>query len=260
MKLIDIHVHLHVDDPAMDRHVEQACAKGVSAVLAHAVPNDICPPLGDNEHVLAAVKKHPGVVFGSMQIDLRNGTERSIETVRRYAGEGFKCVKMYPNLGFDPADPAHDPVWAQIEAHGLMCLPHCGFIQISPIHPKMSLSSTTACPFHFERAARMFPGIQFVMAHFGGAATYLQTVVLCLRLPNFHADCTPGQGTWVWKCRMPGITDMPFDHFLWGTDSGPDAIEGSVAFWDETFDDLGIGAEDRERFYHGNAEALLGIA
>jgi len=259
VKRIDIHVHLHMDDPLMDRHVEQAGEKGVTALLVHAVPNDICPPLGDNEHVLAAMRKHPGVVFGSMQIDLRRGAALCVETVRHWAGEGFKCVKMYPNLVFDPADPRHDPVWAEIEARGLLCLPHCGYIQISPIYPTMSLTSLTASPFHFERAARMFPGIHFIMAHFGGAATYLETLVLCQRLANFHADCTPGQGTWVWKCRLPGIEDMPFDHFLWGTDAGPEAIDGSAAFWDGTFDDLGVAAEDRQRFYYDNAAALLAV-
>mgnify|MGYP001026996281 CR=1 FL=1 len=260
MRLVDIHVHLRIEDPLMDRHVEIAQEKGISALLVHGAPNDICPPLGDNEHILAAMNKHPRYVLGSMHVDLRNDSSQTIETIRRYAGEGFRCVKMYPNLGFDPADPAHDPVWEAIEEHGLMCLPHCGYISISPIYPKLSLTSLTASPFHFERAARMFPGIQFVMAHFGGAATYLETLVLCMRLANFHADCTPGQGMWVWKRHLPGIEDMPFDHFLWGTDEGPEAIDESLAFWNDTFDTMDIGQADRERFFGGNAATLLRLS
>ena len=166
MPYIDIHVHLHMDDPLMDRHVEQALAKSVGGLLVHAVPNDICPPLGDNDHVLAAMRKHPGMVFGSMQLDLRDDPAKSIETIRRYAGEGFTCVKLYPNLGFDPSDPRHEPVWAEMEKHRLLCLSHCGYILISPIYPRLPLSSLTASPMHFERPARMFPGSQINTAGF----------------------------------------------------------------------------------------------
>ena len=255
----DIHVHLHMDDLLMDEHVEIARSKGVSGILVHGVPNDLCPPLGDNDEVPAAMEKHPDFVCGSMHIDLRNGVEKNIDIIRRYAEQGFKCVKMYPNLGFNPSEPIHDPVWAEIEKQGLMFLSHCGYISISEKYPRLSLTSVNSSPYSFERPARMFHGINFIMAHFGGAPTYLETIILCMRIPNMYADCTPGQGTWVWQRRLPGIEDMPFSKFLWGTDSTHEAIDGSFKFWQETFDDMNISEEDRDLFYRTNARKLLNI-
>ena len=63
---------------------------------------------GTNEWVLRAVRKHPGRLYGSALIDLRDPAKKSIATVKHYAAEGFKSVKMFPNLGFDPNDKS-DP-------------------------------------------------------------------------------------------------------------------------------------------------------
>lgn len=87
-------------------------------------------------------------------------------------------MKMLPNLGFDPNDEIHEPVWEAIEAHGLACLSHCAYVAHGIDTGRMQLSSLTASPFHFEVPARRHPGINLIFAYFGGGATYLGTITL----------------------------------------------------------------------------------
>ena len=43
------------------------------------------------------------------------------------------------------------------------------------------------------------------------------------------------------------------------TDEGPEAIDGSLALWTETFDGTGIAGEDRRHLFAGNAARVLGL-
>ena len=265
MEYIDIHVHVCSEDPYLDRHVKAAEECGVRLLLCHAVPEEPrIGGLGDNRAVLEAVRRHPGVVVGSLCLDLRLPVEKNLDTLRRYADAGFRCVKLFPNLGFDPSDARFDPVWEEMENRRMLCLSHCGYLAPAPDAPRFPFSSLTATPLHYERPARVFPGINFIMAHFGGMPNYLETIMLCTRLENFYADCTPGQGRWIWQMRLPGIESMPFERFLWGTDmvvadDPAGRIRSAIDFWNRLFDEMGIGEKERRLFFHDNSARLLGF-
>ncbi len=270
MEKIDIHIHPKTDpDPTMDDYVRIMDEHDVAAALVHAYPSDIFGSLWgislptsdttDNDIVLAICEKHPERLYGSMYIDLREAPERNIKKVEHYAAAGFKCVKMYPNLGFDPNDEIHEPVWEAIEAHGLACLPHCGYIAHGVGTGRMRLSSLTASPFHFEVPARRHPGINFIFAHFGGAATYLETITLCERLDNCFADCCPGWGKWIWEHRMPGLEDLPMTKLLYGTDTIGEGYSKDEKWWAELLTDMGRKPKELEQFFYGNAAKILGI-
>jgi len=131
MKKIDIHIHPKPEsDPTLDDYVRIMDEHDVAAALVHATPADLWGehPVPTDDAVLAACQRHPERLYGSCYIDLREAPERNIRKVECYAARGFKCVKMFPNLGFDPNDEMHEPVWEAIEAHGLACLPHCGYV------------------------------------------------------------------------------------------------------------------------------------
>ncbi len=264
MQKIDIHLHTTRESgDNMDAYVRLMDEHGVSAGLVHAIPHqhwsdDYPPDYDDDQAVLSACQRHPGRLYGSVYLDLREAREVNIQKIERYAAEGFKCVKMFPNLGFDPNDEIHEPVWEVIERLGLACLSHCGWLMPSSRHPGMRLSSLTASPFHFEVPARRHPGINFIFAHFGGGATYLETITLCERLPNCFADCTPGWGRWVWAHRLPGLEDFPLDHFLYGTDNTPQGdYSQDERWWRDLLADMGRTAEEIELFFSGNAARIL---
>ena len=109
MMKIDIHIHPKPDsDPALDDYVRIMDEHDVAAALVHGAPTDLLGASvespSSNEAVLAACVKHPDRLYGSCHIDLREAPERNIRKVKHYGAAGFKCVKMFPNLGFDPND------------------------------------------------------------------------------------------------------------------------------------------------------------
>jgi predicted TIM-barrel fold metal-dependent hydrolase len=266
MKKIDFHLHATPQSgPRMDDFVRIMDEHSVVAGLVHAYPGDLwfnqgAPGYYDDEAVLAACEKHNGKLFGSVYIDLRESRERNIRKIEQFAAVGFKCVKMFPNLGFEPNDEIYEPVWDVIEHLHLACLSHCGWLQPSESNPKIRMSVATASPFHFEVPARRHPGINFIFAHFGGGATYLETITLCERLPNCFADCTPGWGRWVWAHHMPGLDDFPFLQFLYGTDNVPQGdYTQDEQWWIEILHGMGRTQADIENFFYGNAARILGI-
>ena len=267
MVKIDIHIHPKPDsDPGLDDYIRIMDAHDVAAALVHATPADLfgdgdsSPSSNENEAVLVACQRHPGRLYGSCHVDLREPPERNINKVRRYAEAGFKCVKMFPNLGFDPNDEIHEPVWEAIETHGLACLPHCGYVAYGVDTGRMRVSSLTASPFHFEVPARRHPGIDFIFAHFGGGATYLETVTLCERLDNCFADCCRGWGRWVWEHRMPGLEDFPMEKFLYGTDNMGESYSENEMWWTQLLTSMGRTPEELELFFYGNAARILEIS
>jgi len=254
MKKIDIHIHLAKDDPSMDTYIKLMDEHDVEACLVHALMR----PAGGNEAVLKAVKAHPDRLYGSVHVDLRNPVYECIDLVRQYKDEGFKCVKMFPNLGFDPNDEEYEPFWQVVEELGLMCLSHCGWLAHAQDRRERR-SSLTASPFHFEIPARRHPGINFIFAHFGGGATYLETVTLLSRLPNCYADTCRGWGVWVWEQRMPGLQGLDFRHVLFGTDTIGEKYGEHEQWWRKTLLDMGRTEEELKLYFYENNAKLLGL-
>ncbi len=256
MKKIDIHTHLPKDDPEMEGYLSIMDRFEVVAALVHAVPAEG----RDNADVLRAVKAHPERLFGSVHVDLREPVEECIDLVREYAARGFRSVKLFPNMGFDANDEHLEPFWAVVEELGLMCLPHCGWLLHRKERAQARLDSLTATPFHFEVPARRHEGVRFIFGHFGGAASYLETIVLCSRLPNAFADTCPGWGRWVFQNRLPGLASLDFAHVLYGTDNAGERYGEDAKWWTETHRAMGRTEEDIERYFYGNAARLLELS
>lgn len=258
MRIIDIHTHCtRPADPLMDDYVKTMDEFGVEVALVHALELNMFHPIGANEDVRRAVERHPGRLYGSGYIDLRNRVDENIKAVEQYAKWGFKSIKVFPNLGFDPNQEKHEPVWAAVEAHHLNCLSHCGWL--GPMTDKRWVSSITSSPFHFEVPARRHPGTNFIMGHFGGGATYLETVVLTSRLDNVFGDVTPGWGRWVFENKMPGLKALNFKQILYGTDNMGKKYGEDIAWWTKTLRALGCTREDLTNFFYNNGARILGL-
>ncbi|MFC1582332.1 amidohydrolase family protein [Planctomycetota bacterium] len=261
MKKIDIHLHPVKDDPGMDKYVEAMEKGDVVAGLVHGLPKNWGDTPGDsNKDILEACEKHPGKLFGSLCVNFRDPIDEIIAEIKDYAAGGFKSIKLFPNYGFDPSDEAFDEIWEVVEELGLMCLSHCGWLGDCN-NPTKNVDQMTARPFAFERAARNHQGIDFIMAHFGGAAFYLETCVLTLRLKNFFADTCPGWGKWVFEQKLPGLYGLDFSKIMYGTDNIGTWGEynDDVGWWTGVHKAMGRGPEDLERYFYGNAAKLLGI-
>jgi len=258
MKKIDLHLHVLEGDLLLDRYIESMDKGDVLCGLVHGLPGW---GYGANKQVLKACEKHKGRLFGSVCLDFRSPEAEVLAELKEYAAAGFKSIKLFPNYGFNPSDPRFDRIWDKVEELGLMCLSHCGWLGLGP--PIRDVDQLTARPFCFERAARNHQGINFIMAHFGGAAYHLETCVLTLRLKNFFADTCPGWGRWVFEQRLPGLTGLNFAKIVYGTDNcgvgGVEAYLEDERFWTATHTAMGRSKEDLERYFYLNAAGLLKI-
>ncbi|MBN1676036.1 MAG: amidohydrolase family protein [Kiritimatiellae bacterium] len=254
MKKIDIHIHLQKDDPTLESYLAHMDAHEVEAALVHATSRE---EVG-NEAVRKAVSAHPDRLYGSVYVDLRRPVYACIDLIKEYRAHGFKSIKLFPNLGYDPNDEQFEPFWQAVEDLGLMCLSHCGWLAPAP-DKRERRSSLTATPFHFEIPARRHPGINFIFAHFGGGATYLETVTLLSRLKNCYADTCRGWGVWVWEQRMPGLKGLDFHHVLFGTDSIGAQYGEHEKWWTQTLLDMGRSEDDLKLYFYENNARLLGL-
>ncbi len=255
MKKIDIHMHVPPNDPTLEKYLRIMDKHEVEAALVHATPFE-----GQgNDDVLRAVKAHPDRLFGSVHADLRRPIRECNSIVRRYADEGFRSIKLFPNLGFDPNEERFEPFWAVVEKRNLLCLSHCGWLTDKGPFAGQRITSLLSTPLHFECPARRFPGIRFIFGHFGGGASYLETITLVTRLANCYADTCPGWGRWVFEQRMPGLGTLDFSKILYGTDGAGDAYSRQERWWNKTFLSMHRTREDCRRHMYDNAAALLGI-
>ena len=157
MKKIDVHTHISREDPTMDTYVASMDRHDVEKILCHGwAARDYGFAL-DNDDVLRAMQRHPGRILGSAYIDLLRPLPACLDDVDRYADAGCVCVKLFPNYGYDPNDERFEPFWQRVEARGLLCLSHCGWLMPNAANPQMRIQSITATPFHFEVPARRHP-------------------------------------------------------------------------------------------------------
>ena len=257
MKKIDIHTHIDVKDPTMDTYVGTMDRLGVERILCHGWPAKEFGFSTGNEEVMRAADRHPGRICGSPHVDLREPVGDCVDAVKRYADLGCVCIKLFPNLGFDPNDEHLEPIWQTMEDRRLLCLSHCGWLMPSKANPQMRIQSLTSTPLHFEVPARRHPGINFIFGHFGGGFSYLETVTLLTRLPNCYADTCPGWGRWVWQSRLPGLEAAPMSRILFGTDGAGETYDKHEEFWAQTFRSYGRSVSDIEDYFYNNAARLL---
>jgi len=254
MQKIDIHIHPRRADPFLDKYIDIMAKYDVVAALVHG---SISFGEGTNEEILKAVKKHPKQLYGSVYIDFRFPVKKCVDLLKKYSDEGFVSMKLFPNFGYEPNDDKFEPIWNELEKRKMICFPHCGWLG----YDKKTINTTTgvASPYHFELPARRHPGINFIFAHFGGAATYIETIVLTSRLKNCFADTCPGWGTWVFENNMPGLESLFKDRIMYGTDNAGENYGKDGIWWPKKLKTLGYKKEDINKFFYLNAAKLLGI-
>jgi predicted TIM-barrel fold metal-dependent hydrolase len=245
---VDIHNHLW-SDPTGDKRVAEMDRFGVEVTLILAVP-PIGQDLGANVDVLSAWRRHPQRLVPGVYLDPRQGAG-AIAELRRYHAAGVRVVKLFPNFGYYPDDDACRPFFDAVEELGLGVLSHCGWLAPSP---GLDSAAYYSHPGRFELVVRRHPRTPFIMAHLGGIAGYLETVMLTTRAPNVYTDTAPGQGLLVLRRGGPMAGAVPPEKLMFACDE-PD-LGGYLPKYQQALADQGYGPHFDKIFY-ANARAWL---
>ncbi len=258
MKKIDVHQHLFVQkDPQGTELINSMEENDIEKCVLHGCPSEIFPYLGDNRQVLKVCNRYPDRLIGSLYVDPRN-TKTAEKLIKDYHAEGFKCVKMFPNLGFYPEDPELYSVFELIGNLGMMVLLHIGWLAIPEGVGKISVSSKYANPVFIESLARLFPETIFILAHLGGMCYYHEAIQLSREHKNIYMDSSGRYAQSIIICMKNMIPLIDFDKVLWGLDGEPRKYKENIESWQKILVKLGLG-ELTDRIFYQNAQRLLYI-
>ena len=247
-RIIDIHNHL-LDTP--ERMIARMDALKIDVTLVMG-----SPLVGEkgNKALVKACHKHPDRLVGGAYYDPAEG-KKAVAKLKRYSGEGLRVVKLFPNLGYFPDEKKVRPFFEKVNELGLAVLSHCGWLGGSG--ERMSHKPWAAYyshPGRFEKIVRLFPDTVFIMAHMGGIAGVLESVMLATRTPNTYIDCSPGQGLWALENCGAIAGSIPPDKLMWGADCLP--TKPFINRYRKALVAVGYGAH-LKKVFHDNAQGIL---
>ena len=216
-----------------------------------------------NDKVLQAVKDHPDRLVGNVYLDPR--WPDACDIFERYMQEGFRCVKMFPPVGFMPDDERNFPLYEKIEAAGVPILFHAGQtnIQIISKEPgvRRATNSRYSNPMNFDMVARLFPRMPIVLAHMG-YPYYVEAWSVAHANPNIYLDLA-GSGPWTEGIpivfnALGGKSFIPLDfqRVIWGSDNCLTQAE-HIARSDVYLRQMGATAQEKKLIFGETAKKLL---
>ena len=220
---------------------------------------------GDNDRLARVVARHPGRFVGFAHHDpFRTDAPAELERAVRALGlRGYKLVA--PLLSGSIAEERLWPIWETAERLQIPVLVHFGPLRYQGIvsHPNIS-------PLVLQDIARAFPGIPFVVPHFG--CGYVRELLhLAWVCGNVHVD-TSGSNEWVRWMPYELSLGALFRKFLetvgprriiFGTDSSWFPRGFAVRYLQEqlrTCWELGCREDEMRTIFAGNGARLLGIS
>ncbi|WP_333737399.1 amidohydrolase family protein [Streptomyces sp. IBSBF 2806] len=247
-------------DPLCDELVAQMDEAGIAESVL-LLP-DFTFALKDSTHTIAelvehhrkVVERHPGRFRVFVGVDPRWGADGLALFERAITEYGFDGMKLYPPCGYRLSDEALYPFYEICARYGLPVLTHIG--ATSPV-----LDFEIAQPIYVDKAARDFPGIDFVLAH--GSVHYPDEVaMLCNNRPNIYVDVSGYEA--FGAAALNTLFRRGINHkILFGTDWPVFRLQGRQTDLVEKLDKEGAFPEsmtdaDRDLFFYKNAARLLG--
>lgn len=228
---IDAHYHLANTETAVDDLLRDMDKAGLDLTLLMGGPENgfwefkKCG-FAKNEAVLQAVKDHPDRLIGNVYLDPREST--AVDTFKRYMDAGFKCVKMFPPVGFYPDEERFFPLYEKIEQENVPILFHAGQTNIKLIsndpQKREATNSKYGNPMNFDMISRLFPGIPIILAHMG-YPYYTEAWSVAHANQNVYLDIA-GSGPWIEGIplvynALGGQNYIPIDfkRVIWGSDN-----------------------------------------
>jgi len=253
-----------MQDPLCDALVAEMAKSGVSKSILLAAdftyalkdcPLSIEESFSRHRDVLA---RHPGKfeVFGG--VDPRWGNDGVALFERSLKEFGFRGLKVYPPCGFSPSFRGLFPFYELCAQYKAPVVVHIG-----PTSP--ALSFDTSNPFLLDEAARIFPNVNFILAHASVSFTE-ESAMMCAFRPNVYLDIsgyqssfrTSGAGGAIKRVVSRGINHK----VLFGTDWPVFRLQGDQrSFVEAVISEDGplsdLSETEKSLILHRNAEGLL---
>jgi predicted TIM-barrel fold metal-dependent hydrolase len=265
---IDFHYHYADVDDFVECLLKEMDSSGVDITNLMGGPEEAyweykhCS-FASNEKVLKAVKAHPDRLVGNVYLDPR--FPDAIDTFKRYMEEGFKCVKMFPPVGFAPDDERYFPLYEKIEQSGVPLLFHAGQTNIKVISKEPGVRKATnskySYPLNFDMISRLFPDMAIVLAHMG-YPHYIEAWSVAHANSNVYLDIS-GSGPWTEGIpivfnALGGHQFIPLDfkRVIWGSDNCLTQAE-HMARSDVYLRQMGATSQDKQLIFSETAAKLL---
>jgi len=190
------------------------------------------------------------------------------------AGGGHKGVLLFPALhGYSVDQPELRPLFEVLERRKSLVFAHCGLFVVK-LRDLLGFPRTAdlrnANPLALIPVANAFPGVRFVIPHFG-AGFLRETLMAGAQCPNIFVDSSSSHSwmaTQTPRLALREVFERALAVFgpgrvLFGTDSTTFPAGWQRARFEEqraALAALGASAADHERIFAGNARALLGLA
>jgi len=268
-RIIDVHVHFRPSEGGDEYLLDAMDRAGVEKAVVLAVPDHEryrAKTLdGTNDVVEALVRRHPERLMAGIYIDPRTIMDAQT-AVRRARDKGFSIVKAWPAHGFAPDDQKIYPVWEVMNELKMAILFHSGILGTAkdprgdvPIRAvrAASFNSKYGQPILLDQPARLFPDLQFIIAHAAYPWT-LEALEVSFAHPNVWIDLSCPLGfegiNLIEKIQM---TRIPWNKMLWASDTcGGDGMCRYVSKWQEILNRPFFSAH-RSAIFFDNAATLM---
>ena len=229
--------------------------------------------MDDEASVARVVHAFPDRLIGFVRVDPTR-PDAAQQVRHAVEGLGLKGIKGFPAMeGFHAYEERVYPVYEEAQRLGVPILFHFGLLQ-SAIGAALKLPSQADArfsnPMDLQPAARDFPGVNFIVPHFG-AGYFQETLLLAAHCPNVCIDTSSANG---WIRYMPYPMDLKLvfqrtleavgpERIIFGTDSSHFPRGFRRELLDEQLgilEALGVAQADVQRIMGGNMARLLRLA
>lgn len=267
--------HLDADQEAWRRHWgfpvpelpgddEEMATRWAREIEKHGLMRVVFLTGGGNDRLATVVRTRPEQMIGFAHHDPFS-PDAPAELERAVTVLGLRGYKIVAPLLRERLDHERlDPLWGAAERLGIPVLIHFG-----PLRYEGIVAGPNISPLVLQDVARGFPGVPFVVPHFGCGypRELLHLMWVC---GNVYVD-TSGSNEWTRWMPYPLDLRMLFEKFLaavgprriiFGTDSSwfprgfsHKYLEAQLA----TCKALGVADADQQMIFAGNAARLLGL-
>ncbi len=251
-------------DELADRWVHELDRAGVArAAMIASVP-------GDEGSVAQALVRHPSRFVGFFMLD-PTAADAAARTEHAIATLGLRAICLFPAM---QRYSLHDPRVGEIvqlasKNPGTAIFVHCGALSVG-VRKKLGLPSRFDVhfgnPLDLQALAADFPGVPFVIPHFG-AGLLREALLVADLCSNVHLD-TSSSNRWMAyhpSLSLPDVFRQALavagpDRLLFGTDSSffprgwNQDVYGAQA---AALESLGVDETVRHRIFGGNFDRLF---